>query len=152
MSDLVRQAAEHVAPQAARAGVSLRCSVGDVTAWLDGPRLRQALEHLLGNAVRASAPGSVVDVRSASTADLLQVEVEDEGCGIAARDLERVFGAFTRGSSADDRVHGGTGLGLALARCVVEAHGGRLTVSSRVGHGSTFTVALPQRATRRTGA
>jgi signal transduction histidine kinase len=94
----------------------------------------------------------VVDVRSASTADLLQVEVEDEGCGIAARDLERVFGAFTRGSSADDRVHGGTGLGLALARCVVEAHGGRLTVSSRVGHGSTFTVALPQRATRRTGA
>ncbi len=79
--------------------------------------------------------------------------MEDRGCGIDPRDLERVFGSFTRGDSSDNRTHGGTGLGLALARSVVEAHGGRLTARSAVGRGTTFTVALPQRAAaRRVGA
>jgi signal transduction histidine kinase len=149
LGDLVRDAVACVADQARQAGVEVRCSVGDVTTWLDGARVTHALEHLLANAVRASCPGDVVDVRGRSTADGVLLEVEDRGCGIDPADLERVFGSFTRGDSSDTRAHGGTGLGLALARSVVEAHGGRLTATSAVGRGTTLTVLLPQRAATR---
>ena len=149
LGDLVRHAADAVAAHAAQAGVAVRTSVGDVTTWLDGARIAHALEHLLENAVRASAAGSEVLVRGSAGDDGVRLEVEDRGCGIDPRDLERVFGSFTRGDSSDTRAHGGTGLGLALARSVVEAHGGRLTARSTVGHGTTFTVALPQRSAGR---
>jgi signal transduction histidine kinase len=151
LGDLVRDAVACVGDQSRQAGVEVRCSVGDVTTWLDGPRVTHALEHLLANAVRASRPGDVVDVRGRSTADGVLLEVEDRGCGIDPSDLERVFGSFTRGDSSDTREHGGTGLGLALARSVVEAHGGRLTATSAVGRGTTLTVLLPQRAATRAG-
>jgi signal transduction histidine kinase/DNA-binding response OmpR family regulator len=150
LSELVESAVEAVSTQAEQARVVVRASVDDVTTWLDGPRISHALEHLLENAVRVSAQGSTVDVRGSSTADGVLLEVEDRGCGIDPRDLERVFGSFTRGDSSDTRAHGGTGLGLALARSVVEAHGGRLTARSAVGRGATFTVALPQRSAART--
>ena len=143
---LVHHAVEAVTAQAEQAGVHVRTSVDDVTTWLDGARVAHVLEHLLENAVRASAPGATVDVQGGSTDDGLLLEVEDRGCGIDPRDLQRVFGSFTRGDSSDTRAHGGTGLGLALARSVVEAHGGRLTARSAVGRGTTFTVALPQRS------
>ena len=149
LPELVRQAVACVAAQAEQAGVEVRTSVEDVTPWLDGDRIGHALEHLLENAVRASSPGSVVHVEGRSTDEAVLLEVVDRGCGIDPRDLERVFGSFTRGDSSDTRPHGGTGLGLALARSVVEAHGGRLTARSAVGLGTTFTIALPQRAAAR---
>ncbi len=153
LSDVVRHAVGAVSVQAEQARVVVRTSIGDVTTWLDGARISHALKHLLENAVRASPAGSAVDVRGRTTDDGVLLEVEDRGCGIDPRDLERVFGSFTRGDSSDNRTHGGTGLGLALARTVVEAHGGRLTARSAVGRGTTFTVALPQRAAaRRVGA
>lgn len=145
LADLVAQSVAAVSAQAGQAGVAVRTSVGDVTTWLDGARISHAVEHLLENAVRASGPGSVVDVRARTTNGGVELEVEDRGCGIDPRDLERVFGSFTRGDSSDARTHGGTGLGLALARSVVEAHGGRLTARSTVGRGTTLTVTLPQR-------
>jgi signal transduction histidine kinase len=149
--ELVGSAVDRVAAQAAEAGVELRTSVDDVTPWLDGARISHALEHLLENAVRASPAGAVVDVRGAVADDGLVVEVVDRGCGISPHDLDRVFGSFTRGDSSDTRTHGGAGLGLALARRLVEAHGGRLTARSAVGHGTTFTVSLPQRTRARQG-
>ena len=146
LGDVVRHAVDAVAVQAQQAGVVVRTSVGDITTWVDGARTTQALAHLLENAVRASGPGAEVTVRGSATDDGVLVEVEDHGCGIDPRDLDRVFGSFTRGDCSDARPHGGTGLGLALARSVVEAHGGRLTARSAVGHGTTFTLALPQRS------
>jgi signal transduction histidine kinase len=146
---LVASAVEAVAAQAEQAGVAVRTSVTPATTWLDGARVVHAVAHLLGNAVRASSPGAVVDVRARAVADGVVLEVEDRGCGIDPDDLERVFDSFTRGDSSDSRVHGGTGLGLALARSVVEAHGGRLTACSTPDLGTTFTIALPQRAADR---
>jgi signal transduction histidine kinase len=70
----------------------------------------------------------------------LRVSVADTGSGIAAEQLPHVFGAFWQARDADRR---GLGLGLAIARAIVEAHGGRIWVESRVGHGSTFYLALP---------
>ena len=149
LRDLVRKAVDAVSAQADQAQVRVRVEVDDAAPWLDGDRISHALQHLLENAVRASAPASAVQVRGWSTDDAVVLEVEDRGCGIDPRDLERVFGSFTRGDSSDTRRHGGTGVGLALARRVVEAHGGRVTARSAVGHGTTLTVVLPQRTSGR---
>ena len=148
LTDVVRAAVAHVEPLASRASVTMHAEVAPGSAWLDGPRVTQVLGHLLTNAVQASPAGARVVVRGTPGADAVVIEVEDTGCGIRASDLERVFASFSRVDASDSRAHGGTGVGLALARSVVEAHGGHLSADSEPGRGTTFTVVLPQRSSR----
>ncbi len=148
LADVVRAAVDAVGPLAAQASVTVREEVRPGAAWLDGGRVTQVLSHLLANAVQASSAGDLVRVRARAGEDAVVLEVEDWGCGIAEQDLDRVFGSFTRVDASDSRAHSGTGLGLALARSVVEAHGGRLSARSALGRGATFTVELPQRSPR----
>ena len=111
----------------------------------DGGRLRQVLLNLVNNAIKFTARGHVViDVDGVATRDSLSVRmsVEDTGIGIAPDKLESVFDAFTQADSSTTRRFGGTGLGLTIARRIVEALGGTLKVSSEVGAGSRFVASF----------
>lgn len=113
----------------------------------DSIKIRQVLINLLGNAVKFSDSGSYIKVRTylhgQGPQRQLVFEVEDNGDGISAENQERVFEAFTQVSSGTRRKHNGTGLGLALSREIAQALGGDLTVKSRLGVGSTFTLTVP---------
>jgi signal transduction histidine kinase len=112
---------------------------------IDRRRIKQVLLNLLGNASKFSPPGATVTVRAASHGDTRQVEiaVSDNGPGIPAADQARIFEPFVTLDPSISRAHGGAGLGLALARRIVDLHGGQLRVDSEVGRGATFTIALP---------
>jgi signal transduction histidine kinase len=112
-----------------------------VTADLD--RLGQVMNNLLSNATRYSAAGTEIRVSASVVGDQIEVQVVDQGTGIATEDCERIFEKFYRGKHGATLAVRGTGLGLAVARQLVEAHGGSIGVRSRVGQGSTFWVRLP---------
>jgi signal transduction histidine kinase len=103
--------------------------------------IRQVVLNLLANAVKFTPSGGRVDVSAEASGDEeVRVAVRDSGVGIAPADLERIFEEFQQA----DRTSGGTGLGLALARRFVELHHGRITVTSKVGAGSTFSFTVPR--------
>jgi signal transduction histidine kinase len=140
-ADLLDEAVEHVRDQLERAGCPLRVECADAgPVTIDRVRIGQVIENLLSNAAKYAAGGPVV-LRCARDGPDLVVEVEDRGSGIAAADLERIFGRFERAGSASGAT--GLGLGLFISREIVRAHGGELSVSSRLGEGSTFRVRLP---------
>jgi signal transduction histidine kinase len=110
-------------------------------------RVVQLLSNLLGNAVKFTPSGGAVDVRYAVADDCLAASVADTGPGIDPDDMPHLFTAFWQRDRRDQR---GAGLGLWIARAIVEAHGGRLRVASTPGHGTTFHFTLPfAHATRR---
>lgn len=114
---------------------------------IDGARLRQVLLNLLSNAVKFTAEGQVT-LAVASTPDGSRVRftVTDTGAGIAPDHLPRLFDRFTQADADTSRTYGGTGLGLAISKALVELLGGKLSVASRLGQGSSFTFEVPQRA------
>lgn len=114
----------------------------DIEVDADRGRLRQILYNLVSNAVKFTPAGGRVTVSATRAGDGVQITVADTGVGIAPDDLERVFAEFQQVGDADSR-QGGTGLGLALTRRLVEAHGGRVELESVLGEGSRFTVVLP---------
>jgi two-component system sensor histidine kinase SenX3 len=115
----------------------------EVTVLGDSRQLVSALGNLVENAVKYSDDDSVVTVTARVVDDMLDLAVVDTGVGIPARDLDRVFERFYRVDRARSRETGGTGLGLSIVRHVATNHGGEVTVSSREGEGSTFTLRLP---------
>ncbi|HET6812380.1 MAG TPA: ATP-binding protein [Acidimicrobiales bacterium] len=117
---------------------------GSVRLTADAGQLVSALANLLDNAVKYSDPGSTVEVEVLSDPRRVSFRVTDRGIGIPARDHERIFERFYRVDRARSRETGGTGLGLAIVRHVALNHGGRVTVDSREGEGSTFTLILPR--------
>ena len=144
LADVARAAAGVVADKAAEKGVSLVIDCTDELALrANAPLLEQAVANLLDNAVTYSEPGGTVRVSAVTAGDELQLSVTDTGCGIEAEHLPRLFERFYRVDKARSRKLGGTGLGLSIAKHIVGAHGGTITVASRVGEGSTFTIHLP---------
>jgi len=109
----------------------------------DAVLLRRALDNLLDNARKYSRPGSVIRLRAARRGPGVVIEVIDSGEGIPSEDLGRLFTPFFRGDKSRTRATGGVGLGLSLARRIVEAHGGTLVAESTQSVGTTMTVALP---------
>jgi two-component system phosphate regulon sensor histidine kinase PhoR len=118
----------------------------DLRAPINAPLLEQSLVNLLDNAITYSHPGSTVWVTAQRVEEALELVVRDQGIGIPQEHLERIFERFYRVDKARSRERGGTGLGLAIVKHIAQVHGGQVTVSSRVGQGSTFTVQLPLEA------
>lgn len=111
----------------------------------DGLQLVSAVSNLVDNAVKYSDVGGSVRVTSELVDGAAEIQVADQGVGIPARDLDRIFERFYRVDRARSRDTGGTGLGLAIVRHVATNHGGEVSVVSREGEGSTFTLRIPIR-------
>jgi len=142
-------AAEALLPLAEAKKVSLQTDVPDADIWIEADLelLKQLLLHLGGNAIKFTAPGGKVRISvQADGGRGLILAVSDTGIGIPEDHLDRIFERFYQVDQSLVRRFGGTGLGLALCKSIVEVHGGRITVESAVGEGSTFTVYLPRRA------
>ncbi len=144
------EAVERVRPLAGARGIVVDAAGLGPSHSVRGDRrqLISAVANLLENACKYSDPGSTVEVRSRSDGSFVEVSVEDHGIGIPARDLERVFERFYRVDRARSRETGGTGLGLAIVRHVANNHSGEVSVASREGVGSVFTLRLPNGAAR----
>ena len=139
---LVKEACTLFQPQAEAKGVRLECSVADDLPPVAGDRHRvlQVLQNLVGNALKFVPAGGAITVSAEWQDDVIRVNVADTGAGIADDDLTKVFDRFWR---ADRRDGGGVGLGLAVAKGIVEAHGGRIGARSQLGEGSIFYFTLP---------
>jgi len=141
LDEVVRSALATVEPQAASKRLSLVSDLHGADDTPCSPRLARVLQTLLVNAVRHTPADGTVRIDAARRAGRLEVSVEDTGEGILADDLARVFEPFFRVDRARSR--GGAGLGLALAKRIVEALGGRITAASAPNEGSRFAIELP---------
>jgi signal transduction histidine kinase len=141
LSALVRRVATAMIPAARRAGCRVRLSVPErITARCDATAVEQILENLLSNAIRYGA-GRPVEVALAGDGASARLSVRDEGIGISSNEQPRIFEWFRRRGRKS--ANGGFGMGLWIARRLVQAMGGEITVASASGIGSTFTVTLP---------
>ncbi|HLZ71961.1 MAG TPA: ATP-binding protein [Dehalococcoidia bacterium] len=145
IGDLITETAEAMRAEAERAGVRLCSEFSEALPPIsvDMQKLHRVLGNLLANAVRHTPAGGSVRLGAAADAATLAIVVADSGEGIAAEDLPHVFERFYRGDKSRSRAGGGAGLGLAIARGLVQAHGGQIDVQSTPGAGATFTVRLP---------
>ncbi len=122
--------------------IEIHCDAG-LRARLDAELMEQALVNLLDNAIKYSPEKSGIRVTAKEVEEELEIEVADEGIGVAAAHLPRLFERFYRVDKSRSRRLGGTGLGLAIVKHIVQAHGGRVTVRSIQGKGSTFAIRMP---------
>ena len=144
LADIVDRAVEAVRPRAEAEGVTLQVDLPeDLLVDVDPQRIGQVLRNLLDNALTHTPSGGEITVAAHAEGQWVEVGVRDTGSGIAAEDLPYVFERFYRADKSRSRATGGAGLGLAIARQLVEAHGGRIWVESTEGEGCTFTLALP---------
>jgi signal transduction histidine kinase/ActR/RegA family two-component response regulator len=144
---VVRAAFESIAPVALDKHVTLdrRGLLVGGHVHGDAVRLRQVLDNLLSNAVKFTEPGGRITVSASRRGRSIVIEVEDTGCGITPEFLPRLFEPFSQTDDPSTRVAGGLGLGLAIAKRLVELHGGTLVASSAgAGLGATLTVTLPE--------
>lgn len=121
---------------------------GEMRASCDPDQIRYVLDHLLSNACKYSEEGGLVDVTCEQRGRQFSVSVRDEGCGIPFDHQEKIFEKYHRVEVGNTRTHYGVGLGLFIARKIVEAHGGEITVQSAPEHGSTFMFTLPTEEAR----
>lgn len=151
LAHLIEDAVELLAPRAQAKGIEIASLVDErlpdeVTG--DGARLRQVLLNLAGNAVKFTEAGGVaIIVEPAETAGHIRLSVRDTGIGLKDEDKERVFLDFEQADNSSTRKFGGTGLGLAVSKRLVERMDGAIAVESEFGKGSTFSVTLPLPAT-----
>ncbi|NPV26615.1 MAG: phosphate regulon sensor histidine kinase PhoR [Firmicutes bacterium] len=145
--DLARPVKKVVAmlnPRAVEKQITIECQIPvDLTqVWGDEDLLGQVVINLIDNAIKYTAPGGKIILKAAANQDEVIVQVVDNGIGIPANSLNRLFERFYRVDKARSRELGGTGLGLAIVKHIVESHGGRVWVESEMGQGSTFSFTL----------
>jgi signal transduction histidine kinase len=147
--DLLRRAADIAHNAASASKISFRVDAKSTLVFADEERMLQVLNELVTNAIKFSPPETTIRMAAqlagttASGTGEVCFVIEDQGRGIAPEKLERIFDRFQQGDASDSRALGGTGLGLALCRSIVEQHGGRIWVESTVGKGSRFLFTLP---------
>ncbi|MBI2706412.1 MAG: sensor histidine kinase [Actinobacteria bacterium] len=144
-TDVVADAMARIRPAAEQAGIPLEVVTVDASLAVEGDRrqITSAVSNLLDNAIKYSDSGQPVQVGASLQEGNARFWVRDHGIGIPARDIERIFERFYRVDQARSRRTGGTGLGLAIVRHVAHNHDGDVTVESRLGKGSTFSLCLP---------
>ena len=148
LGQIIREAVETVQPmlREARQTVRIELPEDSVHMHVDPHRLAQVFANLLSNASKYSETEATIDIRATIAADTVAISVRDTGIGLDAGQLNSIFEIFTQVDTSLQRSHGGLGIGLTLARRLVEMHGGTIAASSAgLGHGSEFMVTLPIR-------
>ncbi|MDO9486472.1 MAG: ATP-binding protein [Actinomycetota bacterium] len=144
VDELVKRAIEDVRTVASDREIDLVMGPdSDALVYADVGQLQTAVRNLLVNAIAYSSDGTSVAISARQVDSIVEIMIKDQGIGIPANDLDRIFERFYRVDPARSRVTGGTGLGLAIVKHVCQNHGGECTVWSEVGVGSTFTLRLP---------
>ena len=147
LAAVLAEAVADCRPRAADREVHLESECDDeLVADVNAALIEQAVINLVDNAIKSSEPGRVVRISAAADVAVpggVTIAVHDQGCGIAAEHLPRLFERFYRVDKARSRKAGGTGLGLSIVKHIVQAHGGTVAVESEPGVGSTFTIRLP---------
>ena len=144
LSKLAKERAELVAGSAEKKQIKLTTDLQEVSNSLFDPdRMRQVIDNLLTNAIKFSPAGTTVDVACRQTKQTLAISVADQGPGIPSEDIDKLFGTFQKLSVQPTAGEKSTGLGLSIVKQIVNAHGGEITVDSKVGKGSVFTVRIP---------
>jgi PAS domain S-box-containing protein len=152
--DLLRRAADVAHTPASEARIGFRIEAPSAPVFADEERILQVLNELVANAIKFSPPDTTIRLAAQPTGAIpsstgpfgsgeVCIVVEDQGRGIPQEKLERIFDRFQQGDASDSRAMGGTGLGLALCRSIVEQHGGRIWAESTPGSGSRFLFTLP---------
>ena len=144
LSDVVGAVADQFAIAARQKSLELVVETHEEIVLADKTRLRQVLINLVGNAVKFTDRGSV-SIRTEDRGSHVAVHVRDTGCGIPDEKLSAVFDQFSQIDSSATRDKGGTGLGLTISRRLVELQGGKITLESKLGSGSTFTFTIPRK-------
>jgi signal transduction histidine kinase len=144
LAALARGALDRARSRAADNHVELIDDIAPDTTPLiaDYRRLEQVVDELLENAIKFSPDGGEVHVTVREGGDLIYLKVSDQGIGIPADQLKRIWDRFYQSDASTTRRFGGTGVGLAVVKQIVEAHGGQVWAESQDGHGSQFYVAL----------
>ena len=141
---IVSDQTERYSSQAHERGLELRLAdSAPVMVSVDKVAIEQVIGILISNAIAYTPPGGTITIRTEKRGRMAALDVEDTGIGIDPNDLERVFDRFYRADPARARASGGEGLGLAIAKALVEAHGGSISLVSQPGQGSTFTIVIP---------
>lgn len=145
LRQVVRDSCAQLATGAQARSLQLSVELGDRPLWCLGEAeaLRQMVDNLVSNAIRYTPEHGRVDVRLEPRGPTAVLSVSDTGIGIESEHIDRIFERFYRVDKARSRELGGTGLGLAIVKHVVLSHGGKVSVRSRPGEGSTFVVRLP---------
>jgi len=145
ITDIIAQTIEMMQAKAAAKGVKISTTLpGKLpTVSMDTHRISQVLRILLENAITATSPGDSIEVSAQKRAEFIEVSVTDTGEGIPVGDLPYIFERFYRVDKSRTRATGGNGLGLTIARRLVEAHGGEIKAESEPGKGSRFNFTLP---------
>ncbi|HET9399869.1 MAG TPA: ATP-binding protein [Candidatus Acidoferrales bacterium] len=140
--ELIRSAVMETRATIGARSIELRVAPNLPKLWADLPRAREVLVHLLENANQYSTPDQPVAITAEQSGEFVTISVADRGNGIDDQELALIFDKFYRGEDQRYRVQG-TGMGLPIAKAIVEAHGGSLSVTSQLGHGSVFSFTLP---------
>jgi len=145
LQDLIPDTLDRLAPRAEQKEQRLTVEVSPDLPYIEGDaaRLSQVLVNLVDNAIKYTPARGAVHAKAFQNQDGIILQISDTGVGIPQPDLARVFERFYRVDKARTRATGGTGLGLSIVKHIVDSHGGRITVESEVGVGTTFTVTLP---------
>lgn len=145
LGELVQESARSLHPQFTEKGVHLDVEISEnpLVIFADRERVIQILDNLIGNACRYTPRGGRVRVNAYEERGNARVDIIDTGIGIPSEDLERIFEKFYRSPNSRQEATQGTGLGLPIAKSLIELHEGRIAVESEVGSGSTFSVWIP---------
>jgi heavy metal sensor kinase len=142
---IARECAALLGPLANDRSVSVAVSDGPCEASVDADRIAQVITNLVSNAISYNRPGGTVMIMTTIREDELEIKVTDTGHGIPSQYLPHLFDRFYRMDESRARATGGAGLGLAICKSIVEAHGGRISAESKPNQGTTFTILMPAR-------
>lgn len=143
INEVIEEALQQLRPLARERGLQIQTSFEPMFSLeFDSTLIKEVIINLVENAIKYSSPGGSIEVISQEIDDYVHVLVKDTGEGIKPEDLDKVWGKFTRGSDQDLKTKG-TGLGLYLVKYFIELHGGKVTMESKVGFGTTVSFTLP---------